>query len=83
MSRSVYNMDFQWKFHRGDIDVTTGGSHSDTYAACKAGNVVGPGGKRFKDDDWREVDLPHDFFSESEFSAENLHSHGYRERCNG
>lgn len=83
MNRTVYNMDFQWKFHRGDIEVATGGGHSDTYAACKAGNVVGPGGKKFKDDGWREVDLPHDFFSESAFAAENLHSHGYRERCNG
>ncbi len=81
-NRIVYNMDFEWKFHRGDIDSQTGGSHSDSYALCKAGGVVGPGGKNYSDEGWREVDLPHDYFSESEFSPENLHSHGYRDRCN-
>ncbi len=50
---------------------------------AKAGNVVGAGGKRFNNADWRVVDLPHDFFAESEFSPDNLHSHGYRERYNG
>lgn len=79
----IYNMDFEWRFHRGDVDFKAGTGHNDIYAACKSGNVVGVGGKRFNDSDWRKVDLPHDFFSESEFSADNLHSHGYRERCNG
>ena len=79
----IYNMDFDWKFHRGDVDFKAGTGHDDIYAACKAGNVVGAGGKIFKDDGWRVVDLPHDFFAESEFSPDNLHSHGYRERCNG
>ncbi len=79
----VYNMDFQWKFHRGDIDHQIGSGHNTSYNLCKAGGVMGPGGSRYEDTDWREVDLPHDFFSESEFSPDNLHSHGYRERCNG
>jgi len=83
MSRTVYNMDFDWKFHRGDVEIVKGTTHADSYAACKAGNVVGPGGKNFDDEGWRVLDLPHDFFSESEFALENLHSHGYRERCNG
>lgn len=78
----IYNMDFDWKFHRGDIVVKSGVGHSDSYADCKAGNVVGVGSKTYDDSSWRIVDLPHDYFAESEFSPENLHSHGYRERCN-
>ena len=28
------------------------------------------------DRDWRELDLPHDYFAESDFSPDNLLSHG-------
>jgi len=83
MSRTVYNMDFEWKFHRGDVETQREITHEDSYMSCKAGNVVGAGGKNFRDDGWRVVNLPHDFFCESQFGPENLHSHGYRERCNG
>ncbi len=78
----VYNMDFDWKFHRGDIEIKIGTGHNDSYTSCKSGNVVGVGSKAYDDSSWRVVDLPHDYFAESEFSPENLHSHGYRERCN-
>lgn len=78
----VYNMDFDWKFHRGDVDFKAGTGHDDIYAACKSGNVVGVGSKTYDDSGWRRVDLPHDYFAESSFAPENLHSHGYRERCN-
>ncbi len=81
--RIVYNMDFQWRFHRGDVNFIEGNSHSDSYSKCKAGGVVGPAGISYSDEEWREIDLPHDFFSESEIAANNLISHGYRHRCNG
>ncbi len=81
--RTVFNMDFQWKFHRGEVDFKAGTSHNDSYSYSKAGGAVGPAGKIFNDADWRQVDLPHDFFTESTFSPDNLLSHGYRERCNG
>jgi len=82
MSRTVFNMDFEWKFHRGDVDFKTENSHRVSYESCKAGNVIGPGGKKFDDKDWREVDLPHDYLAQSDFAPENLHSHGYRTRHN-
>ena len=82
MNRTVFNMDLRWKFHRGDVDFQLANSHSISYTSCKSGNVLGPGGKHYHDDDWRVVDLPHDYFCESGFAPENLHSHGYRERCN-
>ena len=82
MSRIVMNLDRSWRFHLGDIDLTVANSHSTSYASCKAGSVVGPGGRNWNERDWRRVDLPHDYFSESDFSADNLLSHGYRTRNN-
>lgn len=80
---AVYNMDLGWKFHRGEIERKGASSHSEAYSGCKAGGVMGPGATQYDDSDWREVDLPHDFFAESSFSPNNLVSHGYRDRCNG
>ena len=80
--RLSYNMDYGWKFHRGDVEVKTENSHSDSYTTVKAGSAIGPAAKTYFDTDWREVQLPHDYYAESEFGPENLHSHGYRERCN-
>lgn len=80
---AVYNMDLGWKFHRGEIERKGASSHSEAYSGCKAGGVMGPGGLVYEDSSWQEVDLPHDYFAESGFSADNLVSHGYRDRCNG
>ncbi len=82
MSRIVMNMDFSWKFHRGEIDTGNKSSHSLDYASCKAGNATGAAGKLWNDSDWREVDLPHDYYSESEIEECNRHSHGYRAEDN-
>ncbi len=82
MSRITLNMDYSWKFHRGDIDANIGSSHSTDYALAKAGNAPGAAGKLWADKDWREVDLPHDYYAESEMAAENRHSHGYRSEDN-
>ena len=71
MSRTVFNMDFEWKFHLGDVHLEIENSHRNSYESCKSGNVVGPGGKKFDDKDWRVVDLPHDYLAESDFSVEN------------
>ena len=82
MSRKVFNMDFEWRFHRGDIEQRKINAHNECYEGCKSGNVRGPGGKNFDDNSWRIVDLPHDYLAESDFAPENLHSHGYRSRDN-
>ena len=76
------NMDFGWKFHRGDIDSGIRSSHSSDYAASKAGNASGAAGRVWNDTEWREVDLPHDYYAESEMKAECRHSHGYRTEDN-
>ncbi len=82
MSRSVLNLDRSWKFYRGEIEGSKENSHSIDYAASKAGAVAGPGGKLWNDSDWREVDLPHDYYAESRIGADCRHSHGYREEDN-
>ena len=80
---AVYNMDLGWKFHRGEIARKGAGTHSEAYGGCKAGGIMGPGGIAYDDAGWQQVDLPHDYFSESGFSPDNLISHGYRDRCDG
>ena len=76
-------MDYSWKFHRGDIiRAVSKSSHSEDYGAVKAGKVTGPAGKYWIDNDWREVDLPHDYYAESEMHQDNRHSHGYRSEDN-
>ncbi len=82
MKRIEMNLDHEWRFHLGDIATKTGQSHADSYGSCKAGAAGGPAGKQWHDSDWRIVDLPHDYYSESDFSPDNLHSHGYRTRNN-
>jgi len=80
MDNKLFNMDFGWRFHLGDVDAGQGKTHADSYGNCKSGAAVGAAGKGYDDSDWREVDLPHDYYSESGFSADNLLSHGYRDR---
>ena len=82
MERIVMNLDHQWQFHKGDIVMKATNSHADSYGNCKAGAMPGPAGKIWNDADWRTVDLPHDYYAESDFSEENLLSHGYRTRSN-
>ena len=82
MARILLDMDREWKFHLGDVNADEANSHSTSYNRCKAGAVVGAGGKQWNDRDWRVLDLPHDYFSESDFKPENLISHGYRTRNN-
>lgn len=82
MERIVMNLDHDWRFHLGDIAVQKVNSHAESYGSSKAGAASGPAGKNWYDSDWRIVDLPHDYYAESDFSAENLHSHGYRTRNN-
>ena len=82
MSRIVFNMDKDWRFHLGDIEVDIKNTHNASYALSKAGAASGPAGKNWNDRDWRKIDLPHDYYSESDFAPENLHSHGYRTRNN-
>ncbi|MFA6949043.1 MAG: sugar-binding domain-containing protein, partial [Eubacteriales bacterium] len=84
MKRKNFLLDKEWKFTSDDMSQNSNKmSHGDSYMISKAGYCGGPGGMSFDDSGWREVDLPHDYFSETEFSPDNLHSHGYKTRGNG
>ncbi len=80
--RTVYNLDFGWRFHRGDLDEQKVNSHTASYQSSKSGAATGGAAKEYADADWRLLDLPHDYIAESEMGPDHLHSGGYRERGN-
>ena len=82
MGRILIDMDREWKFHLGEFVEESENSHNASYSRCKAGAAIGAAGKHWNDREWRIVDLPHDYFSESDMREENLYSHGYRTRDN-
>ena len=82
-TRKIFNMDPDWKFHRGDVDIFTGTDHSSVYMRVKAGAEIGPARKQTYDDSqWQTVNLPHDYLRESEFSPDAIMNHGYKVKCN-
>ena len=83
MERKILNMDFDWRFHLGDISSDGKKGHSTDYFATKAGAMIGAGGKYFNDTEWERVDLPHDYYASADFSEESPLSHGYRKQSNG
>ena len=82
--RKHFNMDMDWRFHRGDIGIDGGKGHADVYRSTKTGGMRGPATKKaFDDSDWERVNVPHDYMRESAYSADEMGNHGYREFSNG
>jgi beta-galactosidase len=70
--RRITSLDFDWRFHRGDIqgislDSLTNQNRSRTWAAL---------GLAYDDSSWQRVDVPHDYIVEGAFDprAENQHA---------
>ncbi len=80
--RHEFLLDKDWRFLLGDGEVKAANSHSDSYSSSKAGQERGIPNMDYDDSNWRTVDLPHDYFTETEFKPENLISHGYKTRDN-
>lgn len=80
--RHDFLLDKEWKFLPGDGTADALKTHSDSYSSSKAGGERGIPSMGFDDSDWRVVDLPHDYLTETEFLPENLVSHGYKTRHN-
>ncbi len=78
-AREVLSMNFDWRFHLGDITTTNyHGIHAQRFERAhwmKAGNH-GISTVAYSDRDWRLVDLPHDYVVEGEISGENEPIHG-------
>ncbi len=77
--RTTYSMNPGWKFHRGAIcERNFSAIHAKCFSApewMKTGNH-GLSKAGFPDDGWQDVDLPHDFVIEGEFSSEANPVHG-------
>lgn len=85
-SRVIYKMDMDWRFCREDrLDSESSDtSHGAIYNSVKTGNAGGPATKKAYDDsEWEQVNLPHDYMRESEFSPEAIGNHGYHVMYNG
>ncbi len=74
-------LDFGWRFHLGDAndpakDFGFGGGRAGNFQ--KTGNFLPAGTLAFDDNDWRQVDLPHDWAIELPFTNDPaLSSKGY------
>jgi len=82
MDRQVFLLDKGWRFSIAAEEKKAVNSHSNSYAISKAGGAIGPASATFDDEGWRMLDLPHDYYAESDFHPDNLLSHGYRTRNN-
>lgn len=75
-------LDKDWRFLPGDGTVEAMTTHSDSYSSSKAGNERGIPSMNYDDSEWRRVDIPHDYLTETDFAETNLISHGYKTRHN-
>ena len=75
-------LDRDWRFLLGDGEFEAISTHADSYSSSKAGSERGIPSMRYDDSEWRVVNLPHDYLTETDFREENLISHGYKTRCN-
>jgi len=73
-------LDFDWKFHRGDIPFPQPDNHEETYASTKAGQVLGAAAPSYDDSQWERVRLPHDWVIEQPFDPAATVSNGYLHR---
>ena len=76
-------LDFGWRFHLGNsADISYDFGYGVGYGFAKAGAAGGPADPSFDDQDWRLVNLPHDWAVELPFSIQGpneLHvQHGYK-----
>jgi len=77
------SLNLGWRFHLGDIVPPPLREQSATYVAAKAGGARGAAAMNYNDDDWRSVDLPHDWAIEAPpMPTENI-AQGYRKRGYG
>ncbi|MFB9863193.1 beta-galactosidase GalA [Rufibacter immobilis] len=74
-------MDFNWRFAFGHpSDTQKDFNHGTSYFSylAKAGYGDGPADPKFDDRAWRQLNLPHDWAVEQEFSPQASFSHGFK-----
>jgi len=70
--REVVSLDFDWRFHRGDIPATL----TENAAGGDAIPTDSPLSPAYDDSAWRKVDVPHDYIVEGTFDPKADTSHG-------
>lgn len=80
--RELLLMDYDWRFHRGDLPREKIVEHMYTYDLCKTTRGHGPAAISFPDQDWRQVQLPHDYLIEGTPSERENGIKGSYERPN-
>lgn len=78
--REVLSFDKEWKFYLGDIPFPVIKGHGPSYNNAKAGKAWGAAAPEYNDKNWRTLNLPHDWASESTPDANENLSQGYRKR---
>ena len=74
------SFDQGWLFHQGDIPFPEVKGHQASYLGAKAGEASGAAAQAFDDTGWREVNLPHDWASESPIDKDANLAQGFRKR---
>jgi beta-galactosidase len=80
--RRRFLLDSGWRFHLGDIPFPVISGHGASYHYAKAGAAVGAAAPDFDDsgDDWRDVNLPHDWAMDLPIDRNANLSQGFRQR---
>ncbi|TBL81505.1 beta-galactosidase GalA [Paenibacillus thalictri] len=74
-------LDFGWKFHKGDLVPAPWRTLSKVYPQSKSENAQGAATATYYDEDWKQVDLPHDYMIENEVAErDQTDCHGYLPR---
>ena len=81
--REGVSLNAGWRFHQGDIVAPPLKEQSESYVAAKAGGARGAAAPSFNDQDWRVLDLPHDWAMETPPQQTENIAQGYRKRGYG
>lgn len=77
----LYCLNQGWKFTEQDYSVRPKTkTHQDVYGFAKGGAAKGPAEAGFDDSHWEKVELPHDWVTKKEFTAQGSPNQGYKER---
>lgn len=71
--RRITSLDFDWRFHRGDIPGVLL-DHSTSLNLSPASGILGPA---YDDSAWQRINVPHDYIVEGAFDPTAEKQHGY------
>ena len=72
-SRQVTSLDFDWRFHRGDIAGTLS-DHATNQTLSPSPDFLS---LAYNDSSWQRVNIPHDYIVEGTFDSKADEAHGY------